>query len=150
MDTQKTPLFAHLDRALRKAYDGPLEHEAASSDPLTAAAEESAVPERIGRYQVRGVIARGGMGAVLRADDAELGRDVAIKVSRSRDPALLELFANEARICSQLQHPGIVPVYERGRTEDARPYYVMKLIEGETLATLLGARPSPATDAGRM
>ena len=145
MDTAKTPLLANLDRALRKAYTGA----GASAEPPRPEAD-APVPETIGRYRVRGVIARGGMGAVLRAEDLELGRDVAVKVSRSHDPALLALFANEARICSQLQHPGIVPVYERGRTEDGRPYYVMKLIEGETLATLLGARASLADDAARM
>jgi serine/threonine-protein kinase len=150
MDDRKTPLFAHLERALRKAYDRPLEDQGAGTPSVGTSEPEAAIPEQLGRYRIRGVIARGGMGSVLRAEDPELGRDVAIKVSRSGDPALLELFANEARICSQLQHPGIVPVYERGRTGDSRPWYVMKLIEGETLATLLGARASPAADLDRM
>src|SRR6185503_20588639 len=111
---------------------------------------EPPIPEVLGRYRVRGVIARGGMGAVLRAEDPELGRDVAVKVSRSRDPALLERFAAEARICSQLQHPGIVPVHERGETDDGRPYYVMKLVDGETLSKLLRARATPRADLARM
>ena len=69
------------------------------------------------KYRVHSEIGRGGMGAVLRGHDTELGRDVAIKVL---DPDLAkredvrQRFVEEAQIGGQLQHPGIVPVYDSG------------------------------------
>jgi eukaryotic-like serine/threonine-protein kinase len=95
------------------------------------------------RYQLFGEIARGGMGAILRGRDPELGRDLAVKVlleKHRNDPALVRRFIEEARISGQLQHPGIVPVHELGTFTDARPYFTMKLVTGRTLAELLTAR----------
>ncbi len=101
------------------------------------------------RYQILGQIARGGMGAVLKGRDRELGRDVAIKVllDQHRDrPEFVRRFVDEAQIGGQLQHPGIVPVYELGQFGDLLPYFAMKLVEGSTLAALLAAREDPAAD----
>jgi serine/threonine-protein kinase len=92
------------------------------------------------------------MGAVLRAHDPELGRDVAIKVilRQHRDDArVLRRFLGEARLTSQLQHPGVAPVYDIGRLPDGRPYFAMKLIEGRTLADLLRQRGDPSHDLPR-
>ncbi len=105
-----------------------------------------------GRYEVFGEIAHGGMGAVLRGRDHHLGRDLAIKVllDRHRDrPDLERRFLAEARVGARLQHPGVVPVYELGRAGDHRPFFTMKLVEGQTLAALLAARPSPGSDLAR-
>ena len=105
-----------------------------------------------GRYDVVGEIARGGVGAVFAARDRELGRDVAIKVLRrehARNGSLVARFMEEAQVGSQLQHPGIVPVYELGVFPDGRPFLAMKLVKGETLAALLAARRSPADDRAR-
>src|SRR5581483_5199942 len=68
-----------------------------------------AAEERVGRYPVSGEIARGGMGAVLRGHDPDLGRDLAIKVllDASHDPEQVRRFVEEAQIGGQLQHPGI-------------------------------------------
>jgi tetratricopeptide (TPR) repeat protein len=105
-----------------------------------------------GNYQVLGEIARGGMGAILRGHDRDLRRDVAIKVL---DPRLAEQqevvrrFVEEAQIGAQLQHPGVVPVYELGLMADERPFFTMKLVKGRTLASLLGARKSPAAELRR-
>jgi serine/threonine protein kinase len=69
------------------------------------------------RYRIDGEIARGGMGAVLRGRDPDLGRDVALKVLREdfRDnPEMVRRFVEEAKIGGQLQHPWIVPIYELG------------------------------------
>jgi serine/threonine protein kinase len=87
------------------------------------------------RYELGPEIGRGGMGAVFRARDAELGRDVAIKVLAEglRDPGLVERLRREARIAAGLEHPGIVPVYDVGTLPDGRPYYVMKLVGGARL-----------------
>ena len=99
------------------------------------------------RYRIDGEIARGGMGAVLRGRDPDLGRDVALKVLREdfRDDAdMVRRFVEEAQIGGQLQHPGIVPIYEMGAFTDHRPYFAMKLVKGRTLSSLLDERQLPA------
>src|SRR6516165_4430906 len=104
------------------------------------------------RYRIDGEIARGGMGAVLKGRDPDLGRDVAIKVLRPdlRDNGnLVRRFVEEAQIGGQLQHPGVVPIYELGTFADRRPFFSMKLVKGQTLADLLAARSGPADDLPR-
>ena len=71
-----------------------------------------------GRLQLFGEIARGGMGAVLKGRDPDLGRDLAVKVlleDHRDNPDMVRRFVEEAQIGGQLQHPGIVPVYELGQ-----------------------------------
>jgi serine/threonine-protein kinase len=95
------------------------------------------------RYRIDGEIARGGMGAVLKGRDPDLGRDVALKVLRDdlRENAdMVRRFVEEAQIGGQLQHPGVVPIYELGTFADRRPFFAMKLVKGHTLAQLLEAR----------
>ena len=97
-----------------------------------------------GDYEVLEEIARGGMGAVFKARDPAIGREVAIKVLLERhegQPEAVRRFVDEAQIGGRLQHPGIAPVYELGRFDDRRPYFTMKLVQGQTLATLLAKRP---------
>jgi len=118
-----------------------------------SAPEVPAAADRLGRLQLFGVIARGGMGVVLRGRDTELGRDLAVKVllEQYRDhPELVRRFIEEAQIGGQLQHPGVVPVYELGTLGDGRPYIAMKLIKGRTLAELLKERGTPADDRSRL
>src|SRR6478609_3072260 len=84
-----------------------------------------------------GEIARGGMGAVLKGRDPDLGLELAVKVLLDRhqeNPDLVRRFVEEAQIAGQLQHPGIAPVYGLGAFADSRPYFTMKLIKGYTLA----------------
>jgi serine/threonine-protein kinase len=109
--------------------------------------------ERPGRYQLFGEIARGGMGAVLRGRDVDLGRDLAVKVllrSHKDQTELVRRFVEEAQIGGQLQHPGVVPIYELGALADHRPFFTMKLVQGRTLAELLRARSSPGDDLPRL
>jgi serine/threonine protein kinase len=83
------------------------------------------------------------MGAVHKGRDVDLGRDLAVKVLLERyrdDDELLARFIEEAQIGGQLQHPGIVPIYELGKFSDRRPYFAMKLVQGRTLAALLAER----------
>ena len=104
------------------------------------------------RYRIDGEIARGGMGAVLKGRDSDLGRDVAIKVlleGHSDNDDMVRRFVEEAQIGGQLQHPGVVPIYELGTFADRRPFFSMKLVKGQTLADLLAARPTPADDLPR-
>ena len=117
-----------------------------------SSAEIPAPADRPARVQMLGEIARGGMGAVLKGRDPDLGRDLAVKVllDAHRDrPELVRRFVEEAQIAGQLQHPGVVPVYELGCFADARPYFTMKLVKGRTLAQLLADRPSPEAERSR-
>jgi tetratricopeptide (TPR) repeat protein len=110
------------------------------------------LPEQAGdRYQLSGEIARGGMGAVLRGRDVDLGRDLAVKVLLEKyadRPEVARRFIEEAQIGGQLQHPGVVPVYDIGRFGE-RPFFTMKLVKGQTLAALLGGRADPSADRPR-
>jgi serine/threonine-protein kinase len=104
------------------------------------------------RYQLQGEIARGGMGAVLRGRDVDLGRDLAIKVlleKHAHRPDVARRFIEEAQISGQLQHPGVVPVYDIGHFGQ-RPFFTMKLVKGKTLAALLGERTDPVADRPRL
>jgi serine/threonine-protein kinase len=113
-----------------------------------------AMPDRSAtgdRYQLQGEIARGGMGAVLRGRDVDLGRDLAVKVLLEKyadRPEVARRFIEEAQIGGQLQHPGVVPVYDIGRFGD-RPFFTMKLVKGKTLAALLSERGDPSADRPR-
>ncbi len=108
------------------------------------------VPELPGRYLGDGLpeLGRGGLGRVIALKDQVLGRTIALKelhreATRDASPrASLERearFLREARLASQLEHPGIVPIYEAGRRVDGSLYYTMRRIEGRTLADALAA-----------
>jgi serine/threonine protein kinase len=84
-----------------------------------------------GRYAALRPLGRGGMGTVYAAWDHALEREVAIKVSRVELDARLKA---ESRILARLEHPGIVPVHDSGLLADGRAFYVMKLVQGHTLA----------------
>jgi serine/threonine protein kinase/tetratricopeptide (TPR) repeat protein len=119
-------------------------------DPRSA--DPQLLPKGRGNYRILGEIARGGMGVVLKGHDTDLGRDVAMKVldeTLAAKPEVLQRFVEEAQIGGQLQHPGVVPVYELGLTADERPYFTMKLVKGRTLSALLSARRSPDEERPR-
>jgi serine/threonine-protein kinase len=115
--------------------------------------EKQAIPQGRGTYQFMGEIARGGMGVILKGHDTDLGRDVAVKVLDKRLSERMDVvqrFVEEAQIGGQLQHPGIVPVYELGMMADERPYFTMKLVKGRTLAALLAARETTSSNRGNL
>lgn len=90
-----------------------------------------------GRYRITEVIGEGGMGVVYEAWDAQVERKVAIKLVRSdstSDRKFLSRFRRELEITSQLRHPSTIRVFEHGETDDGRPYMVMELLTGESLA----------------
>lgn len=103
---------------------------------MTPDSDLSDIPSQIGRYRVTGQIAAGSFGAVLRARDDDLDRDVAIKVPHAHLLAAenaLETFLAEARILASLDHPGIVPVFDVGATEDGLYFLVTKFVDGTDL-----------------
>jgi WD40 repeat protein/serine/threonine protein kinase len=100
----------------------------------------------IGEFEDLQEIARGGMGVVFKGRDRELKRVIALKVLQERhrgEAVLNQRFVEEAQIAGQLQHPGITPVYSLGEFPDHRPYFTMKLVQGQTLARLLEQRSNP-------
>jgi tetratricopeptide (TPR) repeat protein len=108
---------------------------------------------RIGRYEVLGELARGGMGVVLRAHDPALRRDVAIKVLlRGAGASDLQRrrFEREVAALARLRHPNVVAVHEHGVAPQG-PFVVMDLIQGESLeARLARAGPLPVREALRL
>ncbi|HWZ99825.1 MAG TPA: serine/threonine-protein kinase [Candidatus Dormibacteraeota bacterium] len=103
------------------------------SDKALERLRGSSVPDLAGtRYELRELIARGGMGIVYAAEDEKLSRRVALKVldSASAAPELAQRLIREARILAQLEHPGIVPVHDVGTLADGRVFYTMKFVEG--------------------
>ncbi len=103
-------------------------------------------PERIGRYRVVKALGAGAFGTVYLAHDEELHRAVAVKVPhryRVETSEDVNLFLTEARVLASLDHSGIVPVYDVGRSEGGQCYVVSKLISGRNLASVIeGERPS--------
>ncbi|MCI0456652.1 MAG: protein kinase [Gemmataceae bacterium] len=96
------------------------------------------VPELGQRYTLTRLHATGGIGRVWLAYDRGLGRDVALKElrpERADNPRVAARFLHEAQITGQLEHPGIVPVYElTQRPGDHQPFYTMRFIKGRTLS----------------
>jgi hypothetical protein len=91
------------------------------------------------RYRIIGLLGRGGMGEVYRADDLKLGQAVALKFlppKLAQDPVRRERFFAEVRITRQLSHPNICRVYDIGEI-DGRHFLSMEFIDGEDLASLL-------------
>jgi tetratricopeptide (TPR) repeat protein/tRNA A-37 threonylcarbamoyl transferase component Bud32 len=142
---REAPLGSHREPA---PADARIPQPGDATDPAPAEAGLSALPG----YEILGELGRGGMGVVLHGRDPDLCRDLAVKVlhpDHQGDPDLLRRFLEEAQIAGQLQHPGVAPVYARGRFPDGRPFFTMKLVQGQTLAELLAARSDPAHELPR-
>jgi serine/threonine protein kinase len=107
-----------------------------SDDALSRLREAVSAPDLTGtRYRLLGEIGRGGMSTVFLAEDANLGRRVAIKVLDVPDPSgdLAARLTREARVLARLEHPGIAPVHDVGRLPDGRVFYAMRFVEGTRL-----------------
>lgn len=92
------------------------------------------------KYRLDRRLAEGGMGEVWVGRNERTQCDCAIKVllpGLARNPEALRRFVQEARATGQLQHPGIVQIFDAGKTDDGRPYLVMELLAGENLAERL-------------
>ena len=95
--------------------------------------------DEFGRYQLLGLIGKGGMGKVFKAHDTAIDRDVAIKVlptDLANEPGYRERFRREAHTAARLTEPHIIPIYDFGEI-DGRLYLVMPIIDGIDVSTLL-------------
>src|SRR5262249_24066775 len=92
--------------------------------------------QKLGSYEVTGLLGKGGMGEVYRARDTKLKRDVAIKIlpeEFSRDASRVSRFQREAEVLASLNHPNIAAIYDLQEATDTR-FLILELVEGETLA----------------
>ncbi len=147
----RQPKLDRVDK--QKTVDSSLASHSNGRPTLPEEKECDVVPvEATGRYELKDEIARGGMGVIVHSRDKELQRDLAIKFlmrSKADQPGASLRFVEEAQIAGQLQHPGIVPIYDVGELEDGRPFFSMKLVKGQTLAQLLSKRSSTSQDLTR-
>jgi len=114
---------------------------------LGAPPEEGRLPRRVGGFRIVSLLGSGGMGVVYLAEQADLGRRVALKLVRPEQlvfPGARERFRREIAAVARMQHAGIVPVFTGGES-DGVPYYAMEHVAGatldEVLATLAGREP---------
>lgn len=106
-------------------------------------------PEKIGRYEIKQEIGRGGMATVYEAHDPRFERTVALKMlprEFMHEAEFRARFTREARTIATLEHPAIVPVYDFGE-EDGQPFLVMRLMTGGSLSDRLAEGPIPIDEA---
>ncbi len=114
--------------------------------------KSSKLPKKIGRYEIKSELGRGGMATVYLGYDERFGRDVAIKVLPAEflhDPQFSVRFHREAKTVATLEHPAIVPVYDVGEA-DGLPYFVMRYMDGGSLDDLLEKGDLSLKEAARI
>ncbi len=113
-------------------------------DAAFASADVDLKPgDKVGEYEVVGKLGQGGFGAVFRAVQPLIGKNVAIKVLKrqfSSDPQMASRFISEARAVNQIGHRFIIDVFSFGQLDDGRHYYVMSLLDGKPLDALMKER----------
>lgn len=118
--------------------------ELVAADGSAYFAKDSIVLER---YQVLGLLGKGGMGSVFHIRHIESGAEFALKVlSKQSDETSWRRFDNEAKTASRMDHPNLIKVYESGLLPDGQPFFIMEMVKGETLADLIkksGRLPLP-------
>ena len=100
-----------------------------------------------GRYEILSVLGEGGMGTVYEVRHRSLGKRFALKALRkdlALDGEIAARFIQEARTAAAVSHPGLVEITDFGRIESGQVYFVMELLEGQSLAALLRSGPLPA------
>lgn len=92
------------------------------------------------RYATGELLGRGGEGQVVTARDRQIGRLIALKTlneGNEVDPARVQRFVTEAHITAQLEHPGIIPIYDVGTLPDGKPFYTMRIVTKRSLRKVL-------------
>lgn len=163
-DDLRARLAAHGKTQILPAVDTPTELRASGPTddpglllvpPPSQSGDDSSIPllQRLSkrgapreRFRVEECVGRGGMGAVFRVYDAEIGRDVAAKVMHDNDPAYLPRFLEEAQITGQLDHPAFIPVHDFAVDEKGRVFFTMKLVKGFTDEATEGVRAETLSD----
>jgi tRNA A-37 threonylcarbamoyl transferase component Bud32 len=128
--------------AMRRTPQGSATHGPALSD-------EFAQGSRLGEYVIERLLAAGGHGAVYVAQHRVLGRRAAVKVLRrdlAESPEMVARFVREAQVVNLIRHPSIVDIYDIGVLADGRPFCVMELIAGRSLAQVV-AEHAPLSPA---
>jgi len=121
---------------------------AGAEDSIT----EAGVPKTIGRFQIGEQLGAGAFGAVYRAHDSQLDREIALKLPHAgtlTTPARVQRFLREARAAAQLRHPAIVPVYEAGQHGE-QLYIASAFIAGKPLSDAIDPDGEPCERAARL
>jgi eukaryotic-like serine/threonine-protein kinase len=137
-----------------RCYDGAT---VTAADRVARCPEDGAVLQPVigmpvvvdGKYRVEALVGRGGMGAVFRARDLRLDRDVALKVVRTdriNDAESRARFHREAQIVARLQHPAIVTIFDFGSLPGGASFLVMEYVRGEDLRHVLRREGTLALD----
>jgi CubicO group peptidase (beta-lactamase class C family)/tetratricopeptide (TPR) repeat protein len=126
--------------------------EIRSDEPATPGEPEITRIRYFGDYEIVGEIARGGMGVVFEARQVSLNRRVALKMilaGQLADEVDVRRFYTEAEAAANLDHPGIVPIFEVGQHQ-GQHYFSMGFVEGPSLSQRLAAGPLPAREAAEL
>jgi serine/threonine-protein kinase len=102
-----------------------------------------------GRYLLESVLGEGGMATVYAARHRLVDRRCAVKVMNegfAKNEVIRERFRREAKATQKLAHPNIIEIFDQGETPEGSLYLVMELLEGETLAALIGRGPVPLAE----
>lgn len=114
--------------------------------------KSSKSPKKIGQYEIKSELGRGGMATVYLGYDARFEREVAVKVLPAEflhDPQFSVRFRREAKTVAKLEHPAIVPVYDVGE-QDGLPYFVMRYMDGGSLDDLLDGGSLSLSETARI
>jgi serine/threonine-protein kinase len=130
-----------MDAAPKRATPPASSHPSRTRFPLAASGGARFAPGTMlaGRYQIVGLLGKGGMGEVYRANDLTLDQQVALKflpASMATHPAMLARFHSEVRIARQVSHPNVCRVYDIGEVEGLL-FLSMEYVDGEDLSSLL-------------
>ncbi len=123
---------------LKRTHDTPKTQVGPPSDP-----KDPLIGVRLGEYTVLEQLGAGGMGIVYRGEQPLIGKQVAIKVLRpelANDPRQVQRLVDEARAVNAVHHPGLINIFSFGETPEGAKYFVMDLLEGQSLEALLHAR----------